>query len=54
VSAWGGTEFSHYTIPMIDSYLEAIRNLQAQGKRFARTIHVVFVPGICIRRRIID
>lgn len=28
-------------------YLEAIRRLKAEGKSFARTIHLSFVPGEC-------
>ncbi|XP_064012672.1 aminoacylase-1 isoform X2 [Pogoniulus pusillus] len=30
-------------------YLEAIRRLKAEGKSFARTIHLTFVPGIKVK-----
>lgn len=26
-------------------YIEAIRRLKAEGKRFPRTVHMTFVPG---------
>ncbi|KAG9333845.1 hypothetical protein JZ751_009995 [Albula glossodonta] len=39
-------------------YIEAIRRLKSGGRRFARTVHLMFVPGsehrLCAGRRIID
>lgn len=32
-------------LPSPCRYLEAIRRLKAEGKCFARTIHLTFVPG---------
>lgn len=33
------------TLPSLARYLEAIRRLKTEGKSFARTIHLTFVPG---------
>ena len=29
-------------------YLEAVRRLKAAGKRFPRTIHITYQPGVCV------